>query len=177
MFRRLGPTARSSEGILAAAALANVDEVYAIGGAQAIGAMAYGTESVAAVDVIVGPGNIYVSEAKRQVASSGLVGVPSSFPGPSEVVVVADETTPADLAAIDLIVQIEHGPDGLAWLITWSEEAADRILAAVAGLVADAPRRERDRGQPRVELLRGAGGRARPKRSRSPTRSRRSTSS
>ena len=72
----------------------------------------------------------------------GLVGVPSSFPGPSEVVVVADETTPADLAAIDLIVQIEHGPDGLAWLITWSEEAADRILSAVSGLVADAPRRD-----------------------------------
>jgi histidinol dehydrogenase len=130
------------EGILAAAALANVDEVYAIGGAQAVGAMAYGTESVKAVDVLVGPGNIYVSEAKRQVAASGLVGVPSSFPGPSEVVVVADETTPADLAAIDLIVQIEHGPDGLAWLITWSEDAADRIQSAMSGLVADAPRRD-----------------------------------
>lgn len=137
-----GPDGRIDEGILAAAALANVDEVYAIGGAQAIGAMAYGTETIKPVDVIVGPGNIYVSEAKRQVASSGLVGVPSSFPGPSEVVVVADETTPADLAAIDLIVQIEHGPDGLAWLITWSEEAADRILSAVSGLVADAPRRD-----------------------------------
>lgn len=137
-----GPDGNVDPGILAAAALANVDEVYAVGGAQAIGALAYGTESIQPVDVIVGPGNIYVSEAKRQVASSGLVGVPSSFPGPSEVVVVADETTPADLAAIDLIVQIEHGPDGLAWLITWSEDAADRILSAVAGLVADAPRRE-----------------------------------
>jgi histidinol dehydrogenase len=137
-----GPDGRIDEGILAAAALANVDEVYAVGGAQAIGAMAYGTETIRPVDVIVGPGNIYVSEAKRQVASSGIVGVPSSFPGPSEVVVVADETTPADLAAIDLIVQIEHGPDGLAWLITWSEEAADRILSAVTGLVADAPRRD-----------------------------------
>jgi histidinol dehydrogenase len=137
-----GPDGTIAEGILAAAALANVDEVYAIGGAQAIGAMAYGTESVRPVDVLVGPGSIYVSEAKRQVAAAGLVGVPSSFPGPSEVVVVADETTPPDLAAIDLIVQIEHGPDGLAWLITWSEEAADRIVQAVAGLVADAPRRE-----------------------------------
>ncbi|MEY2467488.1 MAG: histidinol dehydrogenase [Actinomycetota bacterium] len=137
-----GPDGRIAEGILAAAALANVDEVYAVGGAQAIGAMAFGTASIRPVDVIVGPGNIYVSEAKRQVAAAGLVGVPSSFPGPSEVVVVADETTPADLAAIDLIVQIEHGPDGLAWLITWSEDAADRILAAVTGLVADAPRRD-----------------------------------
>jgi histidinol dehydrogenase len=136
------PDGTIAEGILAAAALANVDEVYAIGGAQAIGAMAYGTETIKPVDVLVGPGNIYVSEAKRQVAASGLVGVPSSFPGPSEVVVVADETTPADLAAIDLIVQIEHGPDGLAWLITWSEEAADRIESAMNGLVADAPRRE-----------------------------------
>jgi histidinol dehydrogenase len=137
-----GPDGKVAEGILAAAALANVDEVYAIGGAQAIGALAYGTESVRAVDVIVGPGSIYVSEAKRQVASSGHVGVPSSFPGPSEVVVVADETTPPDLAAIDLIVQIEHGPDGLAWLITWSEAAAAAIQSAMAGLVADAPRRE-----------------------------------
>ncbi len=137
-----GPDGKIDEGILAAAALANVDEVYAIGGAQAIGAMAFGTDSLPPVDVIVGPGNIYVSEAKRQVASAGLVGVPSSFPGPSEVVVVADETTPPDLAAIDLIVQIEHGPDGLAWLITWSEEAAERILTAVTGLVADAPRRD-----------------------------------
>jgi histidinol dehydrogenase len=137
-----GPDGNVAEGILAAAALANVDEVYAIGGAQAIGAMAYGTESVRPVDVIVGPGNIYVSEAKRQVAASGLIGVPSSFPGPSEVVVVADETTPPDLAAIDLIVQIEHGPDGLAWLITWSDDAAGAIQSAMAGLVADAPRRD-----------------------------------
>ncbi len=137
-----GADGKVADGILAAAALANVDEVYAIGGAQAIGALAYGTETVRRVDVLVGPGNVYVSEAKRQVAAAGLVGVPSSFPGPSEVVVVADETTPPDLAAIDLIVQIEHGPDGLAWLITWSPEAADAILTAVAGLVADAPRRE-----------------------------------
>ena len=73
---------------LAAAAIAGVDEVYGIGGAQAVGAMAYGTESVRPVDVIVGPGNVFVAIAKREVA--GLVGVPSSFPGPSEVVVIAD---------------------------------------------------------------------------------------
>jgi histidinol dehydrogenase len=135
-----GPDGRIADGILAAAALAGVDEVYRVGGAQAIAAMAYGTESIKAVDVIVGPGNVYVSVAKREVA--GHVGVPSSFAGPSEVVVVADETTPPTFAAIDVIVQAEHGPDGLAWLVTWSEEAAEKICAEVERLVAESPRRD-----------------------------------
>jgi len=126
---------------LAAAALAGVDEVYAIGGAQAVAAMAYGTESIRPVDVIAGPGNMYVSVAQRQVAGEGVVSVPASFAGPSEVVVVADDSTPADHAAIDVVVQAEHGPDGLAWLITWSEAAADAITDAVARLVAESPRR------------------------------------
>ncbi len=103
--------------------------------------MAYGTETIRPVDVIVGPGNAYVSIAKREVATEGRVGVTSAFAGPSEVVVVADETTPVDAAAIDVIVQAEHGPDGLAWLVTWSEEAADRITDAVDTLTAKAPRR------------------------------------
>ncbi|QXC62565.1 histidinol dehydrogenase [Aquihabitans sp. G128] len=124
---------------LAAAAIAGVDEVYAIGGAQAVGAMAYGTESVRPVDVIVGPGNVFVALAKRQVA--GLVGVPSSFPGPSEVVVVADDSTPVELAAVDVILQAEHGPGGLAWLISWSEAALDAIVAEIDAQVAVAPRR------------------------------------
>jgi histidinol dehydrogenase len=114
--------------------------VYRVGGAQAIAAMAYGTESIRAVDTIVGPGNIYVSVAKREVA--GEVGVPSSFAGPSEVVVIADESVPASYAAIDVIVQAEHGPDGLAWLVTWSEEVADRVIAEISRLVAESPRRE-----------------------------------
>ncbi|HWC38472.1 MAG TPA: histidinol dehydrogenase [Acidimicrobiales bacterium] len=124
---------------LAAAALAAVDDVYRVGGAQAIAAMAYGTETIPAVDVIVGPGNVYVSEAKRQV--SGVVGVPSAFAGPSEVVVVADESTPVELAAIDVVVQAEHGPDGLAWLVTWSPSVADAVTDAVARLVAASTRR------------------------------------
>lgn len=124
---------------LAAAALAGVDEVYAIGGAQAIGAMAYGTESIRPVDVIVGPGNVYVALAKREVA--GLVGVPSSFAGPSEVVVIADETAPPASAAVDVILQAEHGPGGLAWLITWSPSAADAIVAEIEQQVAASPRR------------------------------------
>ena len=128
--------------VLAAAALAGVDAVYRIGGVQAIGAMAYGTETVAATDVIVGPGNAWVATAKREVASEGVVGVPSAFTGPSEVMVVADDSSPVDYAAIDLIVQAEHGPDGLAWLVTWSEEVADAVMAAVERLVAVAPRRD-----------------------------------
>ena len=134
--RTTGEVAAST---LAAAAVAGVDEVYAVGGAQAIGAMAYGTESIRAVDVIAGPGNVYVAVAKREVA--GVVGVPSAFAGPSEIVVVADETTSPTFAAIDVIVQAEHGPDGLAWLITWSPEAADAIDEEIARLVAVAPRR------------------------------------
>ena len=125
--------------VLAAAALAGVDEVWRVGGAQAVAAMAFGTESIRPVDVIVGPGNVYVSVAKREVA--GLVGVPSAFAGPSEVVVVADATAPVQAAAVDVVVQAEHGPAGLAWLVTWDEAVADAVAAAVADLVAASPRR------------------------------------
>ena len=124
---------------LAAAAIAGVDEVYAMGGAQAINAMAYGTDSIRPVDVIVGPGNVFVAIAKREVA--GAVGVPSSFPGPSEVVVIADDSAPVELAAVDVILQAEHGPGGLAWLISWSERALDTICDEIAAQVAVAPRR------------------------------------
>ena len=134
------PHGRVAPEILAAASLAGVDEVYRVGGAQAIAAMAYGTESIRPVDVIVGPGNVFVAVAKREVA--GVVGVPSAFAGPSEVAVVADETTPVDYAAIDLMVQVEHGPDSVAWLVTWSEDVADRVVEAVAKLTAAAPRRD-----------------------------------
>lgn len=124
---------------LAAAALAGVEEVYRIGGAQAIGAMAYGTPSIRPVDVIVGPGNVYVALAKQAVA--GVCAVPSAFAGPSEIVVIADDTTPPELAAVDLIVQAEHGPLGQSWLLTWAEAAADAISAEVERQVAVAPRR------------------------------------
>jgi histidinol dehydrogenase len=129
-------------GILAAAALAGVDEVYRVGGPAAIGALAYGTESIRAVDVIVGPGSARVAQAKREVASAGLVGVPSAFAGPSEVVVIADASAPAAYAAIDVVLQAEHGPDGLAWLITWDEAVADSVAAEVAAIVPRSPRRE-----------------------------------
>ena len=137
-----GPDGQLPPSILAAAAIAGVDEVYRIGGAQAVAALAYGTESVPAVDVIVGPGNRYVAIAERIVAGEGAVGVPSAFTGPSEVAVVADQTTPVDYAAVDLVVQAEHGPDGLAYLITWSEAAADAIEAEVDRITAASPRRQ-----------------------------------
>lgn len=125
---------------LAAAAIVGVDEVIRVGGAQAIGAVAYGTESIRPVDVIVGPGNIYVALAKRAVADH--VGIPTAFAGPSEVVVVADSTAPVDLVAVDLLVQAEHGPLGLAWLITWDEAVADAVTAEVERQAAGALRRE-----------------------------------
>ena len=133
-----GPDGSIPDVTLAAAAATGVSEVYSVGGAQAIAAMAYGTESIPAVDVIVGPGNMFVAVAKQQVA--GVVGVPSSFAGPSEVVVVADHTADPTFVAVDVILQAEHGPDGLAWLVTWSDEVADTVTAEVSRLVAHAPR-------------------------------------
>jgi histidinol dehydrogenase len=124
--------------VLAAARLCGVDEVYAVGGAQAIAAMAYGTETIRPVDVIAGPGNVYVALAKREVA--GDVGIAAAFAGPSEVVVVADATADPRYAAIDLMVQAEHGPDGLAWLVTTDPAVADAVCAAGNALLADAPR-------------------------------------
>jgi histidinol dehydrogenase len=124
---------------LCAASIVGVDEVYRIGGAQAIAAMAYGTASVPAVDVIAGPGNAYVAEAKRQL--SGVVGVASAFAGPSEIVVVAGPDAPPSFAAVDLVVQAEHGPDGLAWLVTWDAGRAEEISAEVDRIVAASSRR------------------------------------
>jgi histidinol dehydrogenase len=95
--------------------------------------------TIGRVDVICGPGNRYVAEAMRQV--SGTVGVPAAFAGPSEVVVVAGPDTDPELAAIDIVVQAEHGPDGLAWLVTWSPEVLDAVNAAVERIVLASPRR------------------------------------
>jgi histidinol dehydrogenase len=134
-----GPDGRVDDVTLAAARIAGVDDVYCVGGAQAIAAMACGTESIDVVDVVVGPGNRYVAEAKRQVAP--LVGIASAFAGPSEVVVIAGPDTPATLAAVDMVVQAEHGPDGLAWLVTWSADKAREIAAEIDRLVSASPRR------------------------------------
>lgn len=134
-----GPDGRVPDATLAAAAVAGVDGLHPVGGAQAIAALAYGTESIAAVDVIVGPGNVYVALARREVA--GVVGIPTGFAGPSEVIVVGDSTVPADFAAVDVLVQAEHGPDGLAWLVTWDEDFADAVESAIDRHLLDSPRR------------------------------------
>jgi histidinol dehydrogenase len=133
-----GADGRVPSPTLAAAARAGVDAVYRVGGAQAIAAMAYGTETVPPVDVIVGPGNVYVALAKREVAR--VVGI-DGFAGPSEVVVVADGTAPPVLVAADLLAQAEHGPGGTAVLVTWDPSLGDAVDDAIDRLVADAPRR------------------------------------
>ena len=124
---------------LAAASIAEVDMVYACGGAQAIAALAYGTETIDPVDVIVGPGNVFVALAKREV--SGIVGVPSAFAGPSEICVVSDGTANPRYVAIDLMVQAEHGPDGKSWLIAYDEATVDAVESAMRELLAVAPRK------------------------------------
>ena len=134
-----GPDGRIADVTLAAAATVGIDEIHPAGGAQAIAALAYGTESIPAVDVIAGPGNAYVALAQREVA--GVVGVPAAFAGPSEVVVVADAGADPTFAAADVILQAEHGPDGLAWLVTWDEATASAVEAEVARLAARADRR------------------------------------
>ncbi|MEI7553346.1 MAG: histidinol dehydrogenase, partial [Verrucomicrobiota bacterium] len=106
VFTPSNSSGKIADGLLAALHLVGVDEVYKLGGVHAIGAMAYGTSTIPAVDKVFGPGNAFVCEAKRQVF--GTVGV-DSLPGPSEVMVIADETARADFAASDLLAQAEHG--------------------------------------------------------------------
>ena len=124
---------------LAAAALAGVDEVYAVGGARAIAAVAYGTETIPAVDKVVGPGNAYVAAAKRLV--SGDVGI-DMVAGPSEVCVLADATADPVVVAADLMAQAEHDPMASCYLVTWDPELPAQVLAAVERLVAQSPREE-----------------------------------
>jgi histidinol dehydrogenase len=128
-----GPGARAHPTILAACGLCGVTEVYRMGGAQAIAALAYGTESVRPVDVIVGPGNRYVTEAKRQVA--GDVGI-DGLAGPSELVVVATAGADPELLALDLLAQGEHGPDSL--LVAISPDRG--LLRAIGDAVEGGPR-------------------------------------
>ena len=123
--------------VLAAAAIAGVDRVWAIGGAQAIAALAYGTESIRAVDKIVGPGNAYVAAAKRRVY--GTVGI-DMIAGPSEILVICDGSTPVDWIAMDLFSQAEH--DELAQAILLCPDAAylDAVYVAIERLLPDMPR-------------------------------------
>jgi histidinol dehydrogenase len=131
-----GPGARAHPTILAACGLCGVTEVYRMGGAQAIAALAYGTESVRPVDVIAGPGNRYVAEAKRQLA--GTVGI-DGIAGPSELVVVATAGADPELLALDLLAQAEHGPDTLLAAISPDGGLLRAIADSLAALAAQRP--------------------------------------
>ncbi|MDO8189226.1 histidinol dehydrogenase [Conexibacter sp. JD483] len=121
-----GPDGDVHPAILAAAALAGATEVYRMGGAQAIAALSYGTETVAPVDVIVGPGSLWVQEAKRQVQGAGLVGI-DGFAGPSDLLVVLDVGADVRLAALDLRAQAEHGHDSLVVAVSPDESDLDAL--------------------------------------------------
>ena len=118
--------------IVAAMHLGGADEIYALGGVQAVAAMALGTEHIAPVDMIVGPGNAYVAEAKRQLF--GRVGI-DLLAGPTETLIVADDSCDAEMAAVDLIGQAEHGPGSPAVLLTNSEKLARDVPAAIERLL------------------------------------------
>jgi sulfopropanediol 3-dehydrogenase len=116
---------------IAAMHLAGADEIYVLGGVQAVAAMALGTETFKAVDMLVGPGNAYVAEAKRQLY--GKVGI-DLFAGPTEILVIADDTADAEMCATDLLGQAEHGPTSPAILLTTSEKLAHEAIHEVAGV-------------------------------------------
>lgn len=119
---------KPSPAIVVAMDLAGADEIYCMGGVQAVGAMAVGTETIAPVDMIVGPGNAFVAEAKRQLF--GRVGI-DLFAGPTETLVIADDTVDGELCATDLLGQAEHGPNSPAILLTNSEQLALDTMAEV----------------------------------------------
>ena len=123
--------------VLAAAALGGVDRIWAIGGAQAVGALAYGTESITAVDKIVGPGNAYVAAAKRRVF--GTVGI-DMIAGPSEILILADGTTPPDWIAMDLFSQAEHDELAQSILLCPDENYLNQVEAAIERLLPTMPR-------------------------------------
>jgi len=124
--------------VLAAARLAGVDRVWRVGGAQAIGALAYGTRTIPRVDKIVGPGNRFVTEAKRQVA--GEVGI-DMLAGPTELLVIADDSADVRLVAADLIAQAEHDEDACAWCVTTSPALAVALEGELARQAAQSPRK------------------------------------
>ena len=139
-----GPDGQVNSTVLAAAHLAGVDELYRVGGAQAIAALAFGTESIPRVDVITGPGNLYVTLAKKAVY--GRVAI-DSLAGPSEVLVIADHTANAEHVAADLLAQAEHDPLAAAILLTTSEALAEAVPEALEAQL---------QGHPRAEITRAA---------------------
>lgn len=133
------PEDEINELVFAAAAVAGVDKVFTIGGAQAVAALAYGTETIQQVDKIVGPGNIYVATAKRMVF--GTVGI-DMIAGPSEILIICDGKTDPDWIAMDLFSQAEHDEDAQAILIATSDEFIDQVQSSIDRLLPDMERRE-----------------------------------
>lgn len=133
------PDQALSPTLAAAIQLLELDEIYRVGGAQAVAALAYGTATIAPVDLVVGPGNAYVSAAKREVF--GQVGI-DSLAGPSEILVIADDGADPDWIAADLLSQAEHDAEAQAILITDSAACAEAVAAAVERRLATLPRRE-----------------------------------
>jgi histidinol dehydrogenase len=124
---------------LVAADICMVDEIYKVGGVQAIAALAYGTESIPRVDKIVGPGNAYVTSAKTVVSGSVAIDKPA---GPSEIIIIADVDADPRLIALDLISQAEHGPGGISGLVTTSSELADKVDAIIGEMLPGLERTE-----------------------------------
>jgi len=133
------PDGETNELVLAAAAIAGVDRAFAVGGAQAVAALAYGTETITACDKIVGPGNIYVATAKRAVF--GQVGI-DMVAGPSEILILCDGETDPDWIAMDLFSQAEHDEDAQSILITWDAAYLDRVTASIERLLPQMERSE-----------------------------------
>ncbi len=125
--------------IVAAQAMAGADEIYALGGIQAVGAMALGTETIDAVDFLVGPGNAFVAEAKRQLF--GRVGI-DLFAGPTETLIIADDSVDGELCATDILGQVEHGPDSPGILLTTSESLARETILQIERLLQILPTAE-----------------------------------
>ncbi|MCP3975026.1 MAG: histidinol dehydrogenase [bacterium] len=132
-----GPDGTVSDAVLAACRIGGATEFHAMGGAQAIAALAYGTETIAAVDKIVGPGNAWVTAAKLEVFGVCGIDLPA---GPSEALEIADDAADPRAVAADLISQAEHGPDSVAVLVTTSASVAEAILSEVEGLLSDLER-------------------------------------
>ena len=123
-----GPDGKIDDATLVAARMAGVEKVFKAGGAQAIAAVAYGTATIPRVSKVIGPGSPWVAVAKRMVSHVIDVGTPA---GPSELIVLADDTIDGRLAALDLLIESEHGPDSSAYLVTWSRRVAEEALAAI----------------------------------------------
>jgi histidinol dehydrogenase len=130
------PEGTPDDASLVAAEICGVDEVYVVGGMQAVAALAYGTETIPKVNKIIGPGSSYVSAAKRLLYGVVDVGLPA---GPSEAIILCDEHANPNLAALDLLVESEHGPDSAGTLVTHSREVAEKVLEVLPQYIAELP--------------------------------------